>query len=122
MCGYVITAVLLTRTRRGLRQSVSMDLTGRVTFDTSLMKDVATTRPPTVEEQVATLEQLVSELANSHRDLIERIDTQALKTQAALAEQAVRPLREFLVRESFEAVSICLFVLGVALSVIGTLN
>ncbi len=61
-------------------------------------------------------------LETRHREQTERVDVQTLRTEAALTQQALRPVHELRAREPFDRASIGLFVLGVALTVIGTLS
>jgi hypothetical protein len=95
VCDYVIAAVLLMRARRRLRQAVSMGMLRRLAFDTSLPTDRAASRAPTGEERIAAMEQSMSELTRSHRDLTERLDTQAVKRGRArgTSTNANRPTR-----------------------------
>jgi hypothetical protein len=91
----------------------------RQAVDFSRTSDSATSRPPTLDERVASLEETVAVVANHLQTLEDEAVARCLKDEAAAIEQARRPWLDFLERERVEWTSLGLFTLGLTASVVG---
>jgi len=119
--GYAIAAMDLRRTRRRLRSAVPVGEWGRQTVDFARTSDSATSRLPTLDERVASLEQTVAAVAHRLQTFEDEAVARRLKDEAAAIEHARRPWLDFIERERVEWTSLGLFTLGVTASVVGAL-